>query len=151
MCLFGVCLAAGIGELLLPSHTSAGTRRALRALTALLVLLLILTPFAHILKSNEEWLWGEADLGEVQDTDYERIFLDAVQAQSAKDLEQGLYTLLRSEYGIDEENCTILVYFDTDGSLRHVSLFLSGNALLQNPERLEQDLSERLCCSVEVR
>jgi hypothetical protein len=74
-----------------------------------------------------------------------------VKAQSAKDLEKGLYTLLQAEYGIDEANCTILIYFDTDGSLRHVSLFLSGNALLQNPERLEQDLSERLCCSVEVR
>ncbi len=151
LALFGVCLAGAMGEMLLPTGTGIGTRRLLRFLLSLSVLLLILTPFLHFLKSNADFLQGELPGQETELAEYEQIFNKALSEQSAADLQNGLHALLRSEYGIQEENCTVLVFFAQDGALQRVSIFLSGNALIKDPQVIEKDLEARLNCLVEVR
>ena len=61
LALFGVSLAAAIGEMLLPGAESAGSRRALRALVALTVLLLILRPVVGFISSEDAFLQGSID------------------------------------------------------------------------------------------
>ncbi len=149
--LFCVCLAAAMGEILLPEGAKSGTKRVFHFLITLAVLVLILTPFLRLLGDHSSFLKGEIEWEQQEITDYDDIFENAVNKQSETDLREGLYGLLAREYGIKEEHCQIVIHFDTDGSLRRVSLFLSGAALTQNPKTLEKDLSQRLCCIVEVR
>lgn len=149
--LFCVCLAAAIGEILLPDGAKSGTKKVFHFLVTLAVLVLILTPFLRLLGDNASFLKGEIEWEQSEVTDYESIFENAVKEQSEADLQEGIYELLARDYGIKQEHCEIVVHFDTDGSLRRVSLFLSGAALTQNPKTLEKDLSGKLSCSVEVR
>lgn len=151
LALFCVCLAAAMGEILLPDGAKTGTKKVFHLLVTLVVLLLILTPFLRILGDNASFLSGELEWEEQELGDYENIFEDAVKEQSEQDLREGIYTLLSRDYGIKREHCEIVIAFDTDGSLRRVSLFLSGVALTQNPTTLQKDLSQRLSCIVEVR
>lgn len=151
LALFCVCLAAAIGEMLLPGEGKSGTKKAFHFLITLVVLVLILTPFLRLLGNYTSFFEGEIEWEQGEIADYESIFENALTAQSEQDLREGIYTLLASEYGIGREHCEIVIAFDTDGSLRRVSLFLSGAALTQNPKTLEKALSGRLSCTVEVR
>lgn len=151
LALFGICLAFAVGELLLPQSTSASTKRALRFLTGLAVLLLILTPFRSFLQNSTPFFKGEITFEETDLQAFEEIFEKAVLAQSEQDIIAGIRALLASEYDIEQENCTVLVHFDTDGTPRRICIFLSGEALTHNPETLERTLSERLGITVEVR
>lgn len=149
--LFCVCLAAAIGEILLPDGAKNGTKKAFHLLVTLTVFLLILTPFLRLLGNHASFLKGDIEWEQGEIADYERIFENAVNGQSEADLREGIYDLLARDYGIKREHCEIVVHFDSDGSLCRVSLFLSGTALTQNPKTLEKDLSGRLSCTVEVR
>lgn len=151
LALFGVCLAFAVGELLLPQSASATTRRALRFLVSLVVLLLILAPFKAFLQDNTQFFKGEIAFEEADVHALEEIFEEAVRAQSEQDIIRGLQELLAAEYGIAREDSTVLVSFDTDGTPRRICVFLSGEALTKNPKALERALCERLGITVEVR
>lgn len=148
--LFGVCLAATVGELLLPRAPTTGTKRLLRFLTVLTVLCIILTPFPGVLKKWSELL-EELPPASESETDFEQVFADAITAQSAKDLEKGLRALLCERFGGKEEDYTVLASFTGEGELVRVCVLLSGEALTQNPIRIERMLAELLHCEVEVR
>lgn len=148
--LFGACLVSTVGELLLPRAATTGTKRLLRLLTVLAVLCIILTPFPGVLKKWDELLEDLPPISEGE-TDYEQVFTDAVTAQSAKDLGEGIRALLCERFGGKEENYTVLPSFTGEGELMRVCVLLSGEALTQNPIRIERMLAELLHCEVEVR
>jgi len=150
LALFGAALAAGLAELLLPDREN-GTAKLFRFLVSLVVLLVILIPFGGFLQNSGEILSGEIPFEEQEMTELEQTFSEAVNAQGKKEFEKGLYALLAREYGIPQKNVTPLVRFDPQGELACVTLFLSGEALLQNPDTLETALSKKLGCTVEVR
>ena len=151
--LFCVCLAAALAELLLPHDEGRGTKGVLRVLVSLAVLLLLLRPFVSFLGSDPtvqlEELVGESE----EDTaaGYEEIFSQAVIAGSERDLKQGLYAWLLGEHGIDARDAHIKITLGDGGSLLRVEIFLSGAALLRDPDVLERELSELLNCETEVR
>lgn len=149
--LFGVCLLAGLAELLLPADTSAGTRQALHFLCALAVLVLLLSPFVRFLQSSDALLLGELQTEEGEIADYEAIFAGVLEEQYEKDLHEGLATLLQNEYGIAAEDCEIRTDYAADGSLLRIRLFLRGAAMIQDPEVIERTLASRFGCLVEVR
>ena len=148
--LFGAALATGLAQLLLPEEKS-GTARLFRFLISLIVLLLILTPFAGFLRNSTELLKGEIAFEETEKEVFEQIFSDTVNAQGRAEFEQELYALLEREYGLAQKNVTLLVRFDAAGELTGVSVYLSGAGLLQDPATLEDALSQKLGCTVEVR
>ncbi len=150
LALFGAALAAGLAELLLPRE-EGGTAKLFRFLVSLVVLLLILAPFAGFLQNSEEIFSGEIAFEEQKIEDFEQIFSNTVSAQGKEEFEKGLYALLEREYGIRQENASLLVRFDAQGELAGVSVFLSGVAILQDPDALERALSQKLGCTVEVR
>ena len=149
--LFGVCIALGMGELLLPDEESATSRRLLRFLASLAVILTILTPFVGFLQENKDFTENQLQFEEGDIAHFEQIFEQAVLEQSGEDLKAGLAALLEKEYGIAAQSCEILVYFEPDGALARVSIFLSGEALATDPLELSESLSKRLGCRVEVR
>ena len=153
LALFGVVLAAAIGDLLIPGEEKGGTRQFLHFLTALSVLLLLLSPFRSFLQSADGFLQGEIEWSEeeVKKSDFEKKLSEAVANRSAAQLTQGLAALLEQQYGIARENQEIAVLLDEQGELRRISVFLKGAALLHDPEEIRQDLLKWFSCDVEVR
>lgn len=151
--LFGVGLAAGLAELLLPGEEGKGTKKALALLTTLAVLLLLLRPFLTFLHTDRafsfEDLLGESETDVA--AEYEEIFARAVAAGSERDLREGIYRWLWVEYGIEKEDAYIKISFDDAGALLRVEIYLSGSALLQDPVALGEALGNKLGCETEVR
>ena len=148
--LFGAALAAGVCELLLPRE-DGGTAKLLRFLISLVVLLLILTPFLGFLQGNHEILSGEIEISQTDETELEEILSETVNAQGRADFEDALCIFLKQKYGIEQKDITISIRYDAQGELLLVSLRLSGVGLLQDPEEIENTLSKKLGCTVEVR
>ena len=150
--LFGVCVAAAIVELLLPGEGRGGTRMLLRLLVVLTVLILILSPlFSFLQGADPENVVGIFE-NEVSDSSYyEDVFYSTVAKGSAADLSSGISALLAREYGISHENARVLVELDGDGALLRVSVYLSGEALLVDPQMIEDMLRDKLSCEVRVR
>ena len=150
--LFGVCLAAALAEILLPGEEGRGTKTALRALTALAVLLLISRPilpyFQKSFDFSLEMLLGDAD---IQTEQYEAVFENALRAGGEQELNRALLALLEEEYGIGQEDAHVKVYFDETGAPTHAKITLSGMALLVDPDEIAADVSARLDCETEVR
>ena len=150
LALFGAALAAGLAELLLPRE-QGGTEKLFRFLISLVVLLLILTPFMGFLQESKGLVSGDLSFEEEESAELEQIFFDTVQSQSKAEFEERLYAFLETAYQLPRKNVTLLVRFDTQGALAHVSVFLSGTGILQDPVALESSLSQKLGCTVEVR
>lgn len=152
LALFGVAMAAALADMLVPTE-NGGTRQFLHFLTAMVVLTLLLRPFLAVLGGAEDFLQGEVEWAESEESQekYEQIFSQAVARRSATELREGLAELLQREYGIHGEDCEIRVKLTEDGALSEVSVFLSGAALLCDPEEIAEDLQVRLGCRVEVR
>ena len=153
LALFGVVLAAAIADLLIPGEERGGTRQLLHFLTALSVLLLLLSPFRSLLQNAEGFLQGEIEWSEeeVQKSDFEKRLSEAVANRSAVQLREGLAELLQQKYGIASSDLEITVELSEQGELRRISVFLKGAALLQDPEEIRQDLLKLFSCDVEVR
>ena len=152
LALFGVAVAAALGEMLIPGAESGGTHRFLQFLTALVMLVLVLQPFLARLSDANGFLDGEVEWREPDvQAEYEQIFSDAVANRSAVQLREGLVRLLQAEYGIEPQNCEVGVVLGKDGMPEKIGVILSGKALLQDPDEIQRMLHERFGCEVEVR
>lgn len=150
--LFGVCVAAAIVELLLPGEGRSGTKVMLRLLVVLTVLAAILSPLFSFLKNTDpEDVVGvfEEEAGDL--SYYEDVFYSTVARGSAADLSLGISEWLTREYGISHENARVLAELDGEGALLRVSVYLSGKALLIDPQMIEDALEEKLSCDVSVQ
>ena len=153
LALFGVVFAAAIVDLLIPGEEKGGTRQFFHFLTAMAVLLLLLSPFLSMLNGADDFLRGEVEWNdeEVQKSDFEKRFSEAIANRSAAQLKQGLQELLQKRYGIAQKDCEVTVLLDGAGELTHIAVRLKGAALLQDPSEIEQYLLEQFSCEVEVR
>ena len=150
--LCGVTLALSLCELLLPGEAASGTKHALRTMGTLAILLILLTPSLGFLKDAAHSLPELLpDTSDVQIEDFEQIFLDAIEAQSANDLSDGIASLLAVEFGKSEADFTVRVSFFEDGTLQRISVQLQGTALLLDPEAVTAFLGEHFDCFLEVR
>ena len=147
--LFGAALAGMMAELLLAQKNS-GMVRLFRFLVTVVILLLLVSPFLSLLQKSESLFLEGGDCAE-ELLDYESIFSETVQVQCEADFKKRLAEMLEKEHHVAPENVTTVVYFNADGTLSRVCLFLSGAALLKDPKALESALSARLGCAVEVR
>lgn len=144
-------IAAGLVELLLPHDAEKGTKRCLKILISLAVLLALLTPFLSFLDSADAFFTG--DVGEIvsPETDYGAVLEDAVSRRSKQELENGIYGYLKEQFQIERENADVSVSFEKDGALRRVSVILSGKALTVDPDKIEAALFALFGCDIEVR
>lgn len=150
LALFAVCLSAALLDLFSTGDKEKGVRRGLHLLTALAVLLLLLQPFLNFLRQSPENLTQLAQ-NEVERGAFDAVFERTLTSAAEEELRAGLYRLLRAEYGIEETQARIVFSFGEDGALSRVQIFLSGKALLQDPDALARDLGARFDCQVEVR
>jgi hypothetical protein len=150
--LFGVLFAATLAELLLPGEEGRGTKGVLRLLTALAVVLLLIRPALPYLQGTPAFPFEEL-VGQSEDVEkaYEEIFSRAVRSGSERELKAALKKLLSSEYGIAQDDAYIKVYFDGKGALLRVEIYLSGLAILEDPDKIAADIGGRLGCETEVR
>ena len=124
--LFAVCLAVAVCELLLPDEESAGSKRMLRMLASLCIIVILLAPIKGLLETFQGGaLSPSLPQGETQTlADYEQIFLDAVERQSAKDLASAIKALLCETYGVRAEGVEVLVYLSPAGEPDRVCVYL---------------------------
>ena len=148
--LFGICLLAGVCEILLPSEANAA-RRALRTLTALIVLLLILTPFVHFLQNSEGLSFEDLSKEEGVQEDFDEVFKQTLAAQCEQDLEAGVVQLLQAEFGIAPTDCSVDAHLNAEGDIAYIRIRLTGKALLLDPTLIQSALAARLDTLVEVR
>ena len=151
LALFGVSLAAAIGEMLLPGAESAGSRRALRTLVALTVLLLILRPVMGFVANKEAVLEGSIDVLEQDAEAFESLLSDAVSRRARTELEGGIASLVAEQFKLEGDTLAVTVTLDGEGEPSRVEIRLSGKALLLDPDEIEQFVKQYLSCEVEVR
>lgn len=148
--LVGIC--AALCELLLPQGQAQGTKRALRVLVSLAVLLIILRPFLGFLRSDATLDLGVMSAPEAAEREaYEEIFESTVAVHMEADFKAQLIALLEEEYGIAAHDVAVHLSFDAVGELCQISIYLSGAALLQDPHALAAALTARLGYQTEVR
>ena len=150
--LFGVCVGAAILELIVPGEARGTTKVMLRLLVVLTVLVLILTPLFSFLRGNE--LEGIADAflqeGELEEY-YEGIFEDTLARGGEAELSALIAERLAREYGLEASDFRVLAVLDDASGECRVSVYLSGKAILLDPRRVEEMLTQLLSCEVEVR
>ena len=151
--LMAVAMAATLAQFLLPEEGREGTRPLLHFLTALVVLALLLRPFLSFLGNADGFLQGEwqGTWEEMEETDFERRFADAVAARSAEQLRTGLREWLKETHGLAPEDCEIAVVLTEEGDLDQIRIFLLGGGLLKDPAEIRGDLAALFDCQVEVR
>ena len=150
-----VSLLCGLLELMTPVGEREGLRRAVRLLSALFLLGVLLQPLSSI---------GEAifrlDLGSParqweteSGAKYEDWMEEKLTAATSAQLEEDLYALLESELGVSREDCRITVGTESDGEglrVSHVWIALRGEAVLIDPRRIETRVTEAVGCPCTV-
>lgn len=144
--LFCVVLAAAMAELLIPEEGGAGTKKVLRVLTSLAVLLLILSPLTSFLKKDAEIPLPAA--GETPD--FEAVFAGAADAAGKAEFESRLRAVLAAEFGAEEQNFTLTVRYE-NGEPTEIAVVLSGKALTVDPREVETYLTGLLQLPVQAR
>lgn len=144
--LFCVVLAAAMAELLIPEEGGAGTKKVLRLLTALAVLLLILSPLTSLLKKETELPLPSA--GETPD--FEAVFAGAMDAAGKAEFEARLRAALAAKFGTGEECFALTVRYEEEEPAE-VFVVLSGKGLTIDPREAETYLTELLRLPAQVR
>ena len=144
--LFCVVLAAAMADLLIPAEHGAGTKKYLHLLTALAVLLLILSPLTAFLRRG-----GEQALPTAAETpDFEAVFAAALDEAGRAEFEARLRAALVSEFGGEERDFSLSVRYE-EGVPVEVRAVLSGRALTVDPRAVEEYLTGLLQIPASVR
>ncbi len=137
--------------ILAPSTNGKGVSGHLRLACALFLICILLSPLKNILSGTVDWLnGGSADTlpGVVDQEEYEQELKEAMTASSKTYLTQLLIERLESEFAIKagEVRCAIQWESGTEARPRRVSVILSGSAIWQDPERIENYVEGLLGC-----
>lgn len=144
--LFCVVLAAAMADLLIPADHGAGTKKYLHLLTALAVLLLILSPLTSFLRRG-----GEQALPTAAETpDFEAVFAAALDGAGRAEFEARLRAALAAKFGGEERDFSLSVRYE-EGVPAEVRAVLSGKALTVDPRAVEEYLTGLLQIPVSVR
>ena len=151
--LFGVSLASALLGQFLPPGDQKGTGRYVQLLFSLVALLLLARPFANAIFSvgKEPERYMDEIVAKEGKEEYEAIFKEQVSVAAISQLGEKIAERLAQQYGVSAECFTVSVTPDEEGNLSHVAVFLSGKALLQDPDTIAQELTNLLGCEVEVR
>ncbi len=144
--LFCVVLAAAMADLLIPADKGAGTKKYLHLLTALAVLLLILSPLVSLLHRGVDIPPDAA----AATPDFEAVFAAALDAAGKAEFESRLCAALAAEFDAEERNFALSVRYEGDAPAE-VRVVLSGKALTADPRAVEEYLTGLLQIPASVR
>ena len=149
--LFTVLLALTAAGLLWRGNSGRGPRGAVRILTALTVLVLLLTPISSLLKTDTDagFPFGESPAG--LEEHYRELFENTLNGRGEADLIEGLRELLYATHGIEVKDAQIKIAYHADGTPKTIRITLQGKALAVDPRAVKKTLENILDCDVEVR
>ena len=153
MSILGASLIAGIVESALPE---GGFKKAMRTLTSLLLLCVILSPAREVTLSDDDlWEWLEGLAGEEEELyeSYESIQNEGLLSMGQKHVEEGLAALLGERFGVDPQSLGVSVVCEGRGeSIRvvQVEIELYGKAIFCDPHAIEALVGELLDCECRV-
>lgn len=150
-----VALLCGLIEQLTPAGEREGLRRAVRLLSGLFVLLLVLMPLSRVDGAGvfaRLGAWAREMERDAQ-TEYEALMEEKLTLSSTVQLEEELYGLLERGLGLARSDCTVRVETARQGDvlvLSHVRISVRGKAVLTDPREIEMLIEERLECPCTV-
>lgn len=150
-----VSLLCGLIETLAPAGEREGLRRAVRLVTALCLLCLMVAPLREArerLRSFDLGGWAR-EMEEGGSEELERLMEEKLSAVTREQLESELYRLLDGQFGISRQDCSLTVGLEEeDGVLtvREVWIALRGRAVLRDPRAIEAAVEEAWQCGCTV-
>lgn len=150
-----VSLLCGLIEHLTPAGEREGLRRAVRLLTALCLLCLMIAPLRRVRDFFTSfdlgaWAW-ELESGAQEE--YERLMEEKLTAVTREQLRKELLTMLSEQFDIGADDCTLTLEFDETAettTVRQVWISLHGKAVLRDPRAIEAAVEDALGCECTV-
>lgn len=148
-------LLCGLIEQLSPAGEREGLRRAVRLVTAICLLCLMVAPLRQAgacLTSFDLGAWARERESEAQE-EYEGLMEEKLGAVSQERLRVELLTMLEEQFEIGTEDCTLTVVFDESAettTVREVWISLHGKAVLRDPRTVEAAVEAVLGCPCTV-
>lgn len=150
-------LLCSLIEHLTPAGEREGLRRAVRLLTALCMLCLMIAPLREagdFFTSFDLGAWARETEQQSQ-ARYEALMEQKLTAVTREQLRAELLTMLSEQFDIGADDCTLTVEFDdgesTEGvTVRQVWISLHGKAVLRDPRAVEAAVTSALGCPCTV-
>ena len=144
-------LLCGLIDLMTPPGEREGLRRAVRLLTGLFLLSVMLAPLLRLgtaldLSGFVGWVREREQQAEEE---YARMMEEKLTLCTLEQLEEGVYDLLSRRLGIAREDVTVAI--ETVGSgetlaVSHIRILVRGGAILQDPRQIEALVEEAVGC-----
>ena len=151
--LLGVSLISGFASMLSPEGKGGGLRSYLGFACALCTLSIAAGPILSFVSALADGKMIENISGEPIVYDYEMIFDETISGEGERSIEEGLLSLLRSEFEIEEENIDVDVRLcEKDSGLEAelVTVSLSGGAVFIDAHKIVERVEKLLSCECRV-
>ena len=146
--LLGAALVAALIGVFAPSENAAGSGKALRLLTILVLFCVIAAPLPDLITNRKNLPFLSPEAAE-QTYDFELRSKTSLDAASRAYFVRALTAHLKEKFGVAQgEIACAVTWEETDDEAKpaSVTLILSGSAKWKNPHEMEAYVSELLGC-----
>lgn len=150
--LIAASMIASLVSILSPSGEKGGIAKHMKLLTALFLVCVLISPLKETLLGLRAWLDGEWELPGVElpeEDSYKQQLDQALEGASTTYFTQMLTQLLEQQFSISTGEVRCNVQWQTEnGSMTptRVTVILSGKAIWQDPEAIEEFVRKLLGC-----
>lgn len=151
--LIATALVIVLYKVLSPSGERDGLAKHLRLLTALLLVISLLSPILAIIDGTKRIVNGEIELpweNETSTEDYSEELKSVLDSASASYFSDMLTQTIEKNFEIDRGDIRCAIQWKRDGeslSPDRVTVILSGNAIWKDPAEIERFVSALLGCT----
>lgn len=150
-----ISIAMGLCEIITPKYN--GIDKYFKFISMLIILAVIISPIAKAIEELDndffEHLKEEISNIDKNESDYDKILNDYLLKYSVDEAKQYIKDMLNETFGISNDECEIKIYTNDQGNKMTVSkiqILLKGNAVFNNPYKIEEQISELYNASCEV-
>ena len=147
-------LAVSVVGILSPSGEKGGISKHVGLLSSLILVCLVIAPLKSALDALRGWSEGDIPIyGELTEEDYSDLVNTQNDASSKKYFTQMLTERLQAQFSLKEGTVRCAVQWqarDGEAHPTHVTVLLSGSAILQNPHEIESYVTSLLTCTCDV-
>lgn len=155
MSVIGAALISGVITAVLPDNGGGGAvKKYVGFIASLCVLCITVAPAMNAIDTLADFFDGGLDGWiEKSEVDYKTDYYAYLTSYGRENAEEGIRELICREFSIDLENCHVSAEVsEENGELRldRIKVILSGEAILENPYKMEGYLSELFGCECSV-
>ena len=146
-------LVVALCRILAPDSGGEGLSKHLRLLTALLLVVALLSPIRSLIDGAQRLINGELELPWIErptEEDYTEDLQGALDAASASYVADMLTQTVEEHFAISRGDVRCTIEWERHGeqlSPKQVTVILSGSAIWKDPEEIEQFVTALLGCA----